>query len=131
MVHKGRYTKGGKKSPYIRQDNRRMKTLRILKSEGNKNQSQLMTTQGLTSTQWRNFGNILDEMVEWGWVEKKQSTDAKNVKMFSLTDTGHNIHKVFDDLLKNDELYDELTKLDIFFERKETSQDETDQASSD
>ena len=131
MVHKGRYTKGGKKSPYIRQDNRRMKTLRILKSEGNKNQSQLMTTQGLTSTQWRNFGNILDEMVEWGWIEKKQSTDAKNVKMFSLTDRGHNVHKVFDDLLKNDELYDELTKLDIFFERKETSQDETDQASSD
>ena len=48
MVHRGKYAKGGKKSPYIRPDNRRVKTLRILKSEGSKNQNQLMMTQGLT-----------------------------------------------------------------------------------
>ena len=131
MVQRGRYAKGGKKASNIPRDNRRVQTLRILKSEGKMNQNQLMHKQGLTKTQWRNFANILGEMEGWRWLNKDPSTEAKNVKMFSLTDLGHSVHDAINEPLKNDEIREELMKFEMFYERKETEQYETDQASSD
>ena len=131
MVQRGRYAKGGKKASNIPRDNRRVQTLRILKSEGRLNQNQLMHKQGLTKTQWRNFQNILGEMEGWGWLNKDPSTEAKNVKIFSLTNLGHSVHDAVNEPLKNDEIREELMKFEMFYERKETEQYETDQASSD
>ena len=131
MVQRGRYAKGGKKASNIPRDNRRIQTLRILKSEGKMNQNQLMHKQGLTKTQWRNFANILGEMEGWRWLNKDPSTEAKNVKIFSLTNLGHSVHDAINEPLKNDEIREELMKFEMFYERKETEQYETDQASSD
>ena len=131
MVQRGRYAKGGKKASNIPRDNRRVQTLRILKSEGKMNQNQLMHKQGLTKTQWRNFANILGEMEGWRWLNKDPSTEAKNVKIFSLTNLGHSVHDAINEPLKNDEIREELMKFEMFYERKETEQYETDQTSSD
>jgi len=131
MVHRGRRTKGGAKISNIPKDNRRFQTLKILKSEGKMNQNQLMHKQGLTKSHWRNFANILGEMEGWGWLNKDQSTEAKNVKIFSLTNLGHSVHDAVNEPLKNDEIREELMKFEMFYERKETEQYETDQASSD
>ena len=131
MVQRGRYAKGGGKVSNIPRDNRRVQTLRILKSAGRMNQNQLMHKQGLTKSHWRNFQNILGEMEGWGWLNKDPSTEAKNVKIFSLTNLGHSVHDSVNELLKNDKMRGELMKFEMFYERKETNQNETDQASSD
>ena len=131
MIQHGRYGKGGKKVSNIPRDNRRVQTLRILKSAGRMNQNQLMHKQGLTKTQWRNFQNILGEMEGWGWLNKDPSTEAKNVKMFSLTNLGHSVHDAVNELLKNDKMRGELMKFEMFYERTETDRNEIDQASSD
>ena len=131
MVHLGKRTKGKGKISNIPKDNRRFQTLKILKSEGKMNQNQLMHKQGLTKSHWRNFANILGEMEGWGWLNKDQSTEAKNVKIFSLTNLGHSVHDAVNEPLKNDEIREELMKFEMFYERKETEQYETDQASSD
>ena len=131
MVQRGRYAKGGKKVSNIPRDNRRVQTLRILKAEGRLNQNQLMHKQGLTRTQWQNFANILGEMEGWGWLNKDPSTEAKNVNIFSLTDLGHSVHDAVNEPLKNDEIREELMKFEMYSERKETTQDEIDQTSTD
>ena len=131
MVQHGRYAKGGKKVSNIPRDNRRVQTLRILKAEGRLNQNQLMHKQGLTRTQWQNFANILGEMEGWGWLNKDPSTEAKNVKIFSLTDLGRSVHDAVNEPLKNDEIREELMKFEMFYERTETDRNEIDQASSD
>ena len=131
MVQRGRYAKGGKKVSNIPRDNRRIQTLRILKSEGKMNQNQLMHKQGLTRTQWQNFANILGEMEGWGWLNKDPSTEAKNVNIFSLTNLGHSVHDAVNELLKNDKMRGELMKFEMFYERTETDRNEIDQASSD
>ena len=131
MVQRGRYAKGGKKVSNIPRDSRRVQTLRILKSEGRMNQNQLMHKQGLTKSHWRNFANILGEMEGWGWLNKDPSTEAKNVKIFSLTNLGHSVHDAVNELLKNDKMRGELMKFEMFYERTETDRNEIDQTSSD
>ena len=131
MVHLGKRTKGKGKISNIPKDNRRFQTLKILKSEGKMNQNQLMHKQGLTSTQWRNFANILGEMEGWRWLNKDPSTEAANVNIWSLTNLGHSVHDAAYEPLKNDKIREELMKFEMYSERKETTQDEIDQTSTD
>ena len=131
MVQHGRYAKGGKKVSNIPRDSRRVQTLRILKSEGRMNQNQLMHKQGLTKSHWRNFANILGEMEGWRWLNKDPSTEAANVNIWSLTNLGHSVHDAAYEPLKNDKIREELMKFEMYSERKETTQDEIDQTSTD
>jgi len=62
---------------------------------------------------WVTFANILEELCEWGWIEKKQSEDAENVKVYSLLERGKKIAILLTDLEKS---HQELWKLDSFFE---------------
>ena len=62
---------------------------------------------------WVTFANILDELCEWNWIEKKQSEDAENVKVYSLVEKGSKIAKLLTELESS---HTELWKLDSFFE---------------
>ena len=88
MVRRGTYTKKSEKATYLPKDNKRVKTLRILKAKGKSNKNQLIHTVGLTRNHHSKYSAILDEMVEWGWLNKDPSTEYKGGVIFSLTEVG-------------------------------------------
>ena len=125
MVHKGRYTKstGGisKKAVYLPKDNKRVKTLKILKARGKMNQNRLMHSVGLTRSQWAKYDARLNEMIEWGWLNKDPSTEYKGGTIYSLTKVGSNLADFFNEIYNKQP--DELSKLEIFSEYQITGQD--------
>jgi len=82
---------------------------------GKSNQYKMMkdSKSRIRGQKWVTLANILEELCEWGWIEKKQSEDAENVKVYSLLEKGLKIAKLFTEL---ETTHPELWKLDSFFE---------------
>lgn len=59
-------------------------------SQGRSNQYSMMkdSKSAISGQKWTELANRLDELIEWGIIEKKQSEDAANVKVFFLTKRG-------------------------------------------
>jgi DNA-binding HxlR family transcriptional regulator len=86
----------------------RIKIMRFLKS-GPSNRNRINLSKGMSGMPHNAMTNILDEMCEWKWINKKQSEDVANVKMYSLADLGRTV------LDKTDEIkFEEFFKLDFF-----------------
>jgi len=116
MVRKGKYQprKGG--PTYLPKDNARLKIIMWLYSKKRSNQNQMMNKDsGLRGQKWIALSNVLDELCEWSWIEKIQSEDVANVKMYQLLEKGR---KIAEDInkLRNDSL--ELWKLDSLHDVK-------------
>ncbi len=117
MVRKGKYLPSHGGPTYLNKDNVRLKVIMWLYSQGKSNQYKMMkdSKSGIRGQKWVTLANVLDELNNWKWIEKKQSEDAANVKVFSLTEKGTNIAKAITELETNSP---ELWKLDSFFEVK-------------
>ena len=103
MVRRGKYTKGGKKASYLNEDNKRYHTLKILKKGTAMTQTRLMEQQQLLTSQWRGFATILNQMVEWEWIENVDSP-ADNIKLLGITELINNelFERVHPCLVPND-----------------------------
>jgi len=77
------------------------------------NQNKMMNdeTAGLRGQKWISLTNTLDELCEWGWIEKKRSDEAANVTVYQLLEKGRKVALALKELQggKN-----ELLKLDSF-----------------
>ena len=112
MVRKGKYTPNRSGPTYLPRDNVRLKIILFLYANGRASQNKMLNTDsGLSGQKWVTMKNTLDELCEWGWIEKKQSEDVANVTMYSLLEDGKNTAKKIKDLENN---APELFKLDSF-----------------
>ena len=91
----------------------RMKIMIFLKS-GSSNQNKIShEAKGISGQPWNTMKNILDEMCEWNWINKKQSEDVANVTMYSLSDVGQKVVDVIDEF-EVEGKFEEFFKLDFF-----------------
>ena len=90
-----------RKKPSFPTDQKKFATLRILKEkdQNRSNINQLIHTVGLTTSQRAHYRIILNQMQSDGWVLIQESTEAKNVKIVSLTEKGSNIEDAVKQLL--------------------------------
>ena len=114
MVRRGTYkpkhTTGT--SSYLTKDNTRIQIILFLKSHTVANQNKIKhEAKGLSTQQWNPMKNILDEMCEWKWIEKRASEESQNVTVYSLTNTGQT---VADQFIEVRDKFDEFFKLDSF-----------------
>lgn len=98
---------------YSNKDNVRLKIILFLYSQGKSNAYAMTkdSKSNITGQKWLEFSNRLHELVEWNLVEKKQSEDAANVKVYSLTTRGREIAEL---ILSLEEKFPELWKLESF-----------------
>ena len=116
MVRTGEYQprKGG--PTYLPKDNTRLKIIMWLYSKKRSNQNQMMNKDsGLRGQSWVKLSNVLNELCEWGWIEKNQSEDVANVTVYQLLQKGMGIAEVINKL-QNDS--SELWKLDSLHDVK-------------
>ena len=66
---------------------------------------------GLRGQKWISLSNVLEELCEWDWIEKKQSEDAANVIIYQLLDKGLEAVNSIKQLEENSS---PLKKLDTF-----------------
>ena len=123
MVRRGIYTKtkDGEtaRATYLPKDNKRVKVLRILHSQGRMNQNKLLHSAGLTRSHWKKFGILLTDMKDWGWITKEDSTEYSGGKIYDLTDKGTEIAELLKDVYnENSEL---LENFEMFFEFEKTN----------
>ena len=116
MVRRGKYTKGGKKASYLNEDNKRYHTLKILKKGTAMTQTRLMDQQQLLTSQWRGFETILNDLVEWEWIENVDSP-VGNANLFGITKKGRSIYDALQTLFDTPEISKELKNFKIFAER--------------
>lgn len=81
------------------------------------NQHRMMNDEkaGLRGQKWVTLANVLDELCEWVWIEKKPSEDAANVTVYELLDKGRELAKTLMDVKNQNS---ELWKLDSFHDVK-------------
>ena len=93
-------------------DNARYKIILWLHSRGESIQNSMFkdTQAGLASMKWVDLTNRLDELAEWGIIQKKQSEVVSNY-VYSLTDKGREIAA---SLVNLKEKHPELKNFDIF-----------------
>jgi len=116
MVRKGKYQPSRGGPTYLPKDNVRLKVIMWLYSKKRSNQNRMMNEDsGLRGQKWIALSNVLDELCEWDWIEKIQSEDVANVKVYQLLDKGRNIAEVINKL-QNDS--SELWKLDSLHDVK-------------
>ena len=109
-----------------------IKTLKILSMKGHKmNPNNLVHSVGLTRDQYGPYRNLLNKMVNNGWIKQEDSTEYKGGNVYSLTDQGSEFYqylkKMYDEQPTVEKLIDgemqtvnELDNLKIFFEWEET-----------
>ena len=116
MVRKGKYQPSRGGPTYLPKDNVRLKVIMWLYSKKRSNQNKMMNEDsGLRGQKWIALSNVLDELCEWGWIEKSQSEDVANVKIYQLLEKGRKIAEVIHKL-QNDS--SELWKLDSLHDVK-------------
>ena len=93
-------------------DNARYKIILWLHSRGEAIQNSMFrdSQAGLASMKWVDLTNRLDELAEWGIIQKKQSEVVSNY-VYSLTDKGREIAA---SLVNLKEKHPELKNFDIF-----------------
>ena len=103
---------------YSNKDNVRLKIILFLYSQGKSNAYAMIkdSKSGITGQKWVDFTNRLDELVEWNLVEKKQSEDAANVKVYFLTTRGREIAEL---IINLEEKFPELWKFESFKDVKQ------------
>ena len=107
--YKSRHTGG---SAYLARDNTRIQIILFLRSNKVANQNKIRhEAKGLSTQQWTPMKNMLDEMCEWGWIEKRASEESQNMTVYSLTDTGIAVGK---QLIEIRDKFEEFFKLDSF-----------------
>jgi len=113
MVRKGKYTPSRGGPTYLPRDNVRLKIVMFLYSVSRSNQNKMTNDvqSGLRGQKWITLSNILDELCEWEWIEKKQSEDAANVTIYQLLETGQKIAAAIKELENNSK---DFWKLDSF-----------------
>ena len=106
-----RPTNQGKK--YTNKDNVKLKIVMWFYSQGKSNQNSMMkdSKSGIRGQKWVEMSNRLQELIDLGLIEKKQSEDVANVMMYSLTTRGQEFAKQIIDL---EEQIPELWKLESF-----------------
>ena len=113
MVRRGKFkpTQGG--PTYVYKDNVRLKIIMYLLSVGKTNQNRMMNDEraGLRGQKWISLANTLDELCEWGLIEKKKSDEAANVTVYQLLEKGRNLALTLKD---SNNTNSELWKLDSF-----------------
>ena len=112
MVRKGKYKPNRGGPTYLPKDNVRLKIILFLHANSRSSQNRMVSTNsGLSGQKWISMKNILDELCEWEWIEKKQSEDVANVTIYSLLENGQKIAEKIKDLDINSK---EFFKLDSF-----------------
>ena len=113
MVRTGPYkSKHTTNSAYLARDNTRVQIMIFLKSHKVANQNKIKhEAKGLSTQNWNPMKNTLDEMCEWGWIEKRASEEAQNMTVYSLTDTGQTVADQFIEVRNK---FEEFFKLDSF-----------------
>ena len=107
-----RPTNKGKK--YSNKDNVKLKIIMWILSKGKVNQNSMMGTSksGITGQKWNELMNRLQELIDVGLIQKKQSEDsAANIMMYSLTIRGQEFAKQVIDL---EETMPEFWKFESF-----------------
>ena len=113
MVRTGPYkSKHTINSAYLVRDNTRIQIILFLRSNKVANQNKIRhEAKGLSTQQWTPMKNMLDEMCDWGWIEKRASEESQNMTVYSLTDTGTAVGKQLIEIRDN---FEEFFKLDSF-----------------
>ena len=113
MVRKGKYTSSRGGPTYLNRDNVRLKIVMFLHSVSRSNQNRMTndSQSGLRGQKWITLSNILDELCEWKWIEKKPSEDVANVTIYQLLEKGQKIAATIKELEKKSE---DFWKLDSF-----------------
>lgn len=115
MGRLGKYSSTHGKEGYQNKDNTRLKVIMWLSGVGKSNQNNMMNEEHSPlkrGQKWVRLSNILDELVEWGWIEKKPSKDVKGVMMYELLDAGREIAKVVKSLEENSSVFKNLDCFD-------------------
>jgi DNA-binding HxlR family transcriptional regulator len=117
LVRIGKYTPSRGGPTYLPRDNVRLKVIMYLFAVKKSNQNRMMNDDkaSLRGQKWVSLANVLDEMCEWSWIEKKASEDAANVYVYYLLERGKNLAGKLVELEKQD---NELRKLDCFHDVK-------------
>jgi len=114
MVRKGKYKPSRGGPTYLNRDNVRLKVLMFLQSVGKSNQNKMMNDgkSGLRGQKWITLENILNDLCERSWIEKKQSDEAARVIIYQLLDKGRKIVEDVTNLQNNNS---DLLNLDSFY----------------
>ena len=106
-----RPTNQGKR--YTNKDNVKLKIIMWFFSQGKSNQNSMMkdSKSGIRGQKWVEMSNRLQELIDSGLIEKKQSEDVANVMMYSLTTRGKEFAQQIVDL---EDTMPELWKLESF-----------------
>ena len=106
-----RPTNQGKR--YTNKDNVKLKIVMWFFSQGKSNQNSIMkdSKSGISGQKWTELSNRLQELIDSGLIEKKQSEDVANVMMYSLTLRGQEFAQQIVDL---EDKMPELWKLESF-----------------
>lgn len=108
---KFRPSQGGQ--TYVYKDNVRLKVVTYLLSVPKANQNKMMNDEraGLRGQKWISLANTLNELCEWGWIEKKESDEAANVTVYQLLEKGRKVAFALKEMHDGN---NELLKLDSF-----------------
>jgi len=115
LGRKERYRPTHGKEGYLNKDNTRLKVIMWLRAVGKSNQNNMMTNEQSPfkrGQKWITLSNILNELHEWRWIEKKPSDEAKNVFVYKLLDKGKEIAELIENLQREDSVFRNLDCFD-------------------